>query len=213
MYCIYQSHDNADKEGNEMATVLVISQTGGVGKSTLANESAFSLDRTQTPYSFFDLDEQGGGAHETIECEDAELAIVDTPGRITDEWPEWLRNADVVVVPVRASMLEQAAFERVREMLDQYAPDVPHLIVLTHWNRYTTNREFLSWLEESKEPQETILTIPLSEAILRAQSENESVVTSSRKSSSAVKVMEFVNAVRTLAGLSEEQQKSRGLQK
>lgn len=36
-----------------MATVLVISQKGGVGKSTLANEIAFSLDRTQTPYSFF----------------------------------------------------------------------------------------------------------------------------------------------------------------
>lgn len=134
-----------------MATVLVISQKGGVGKSTLANEIAFSLDRTQTPYSFFDLDEQGGGAHDNVERDDAEVAIVDTPGRITEEWPDWLQNADVVVVPVRASMLEQAAFERVRDMLDQYAPDVPHLIVLTHWNRYTTNREFLNWLEESKD--------------------------------------------------------------
>lgn len=72
--------------------------------------------------------------------------LLDEIGRITDEWPGWLQNADPVVVPARAGMLEQAAFERVREMLDQYAPDVPHLIVLTHWNRYTTNREFLNWL-------------------------------------------------------------------
>lgn len=196
-----------------MATVLVISQKGGVGKSTLANEIAFSLDRTQTPYTFFDLDEQGGGAHETIEREDAEVAIVDTPGRITDEWPEWLQNADLVVVPVRASLLEQSAFERVRDMLNQYAPDVPHLIVLTHWNRYTTNSEFLNWLEESREPQETILTIPLSEAILRAQSANDSVVTSARKSSGAVKVMEFVNSVRTSIGLAEEQPSLKGFHK
>ena len=44
-----------------MKTILVCNQKGGVGKSLVADEIAFSFERSGIPVSFYDLDTQGGG--------------------------------------------------------------------------------------------------------------------------------------------------------
>lgn len=41
-----------------MKTILVCNQKGGVGKSLVADEIAFSFERSGIPVSFYDLDAQ-----------------------------------------------------------------------------------------------------------------------------------------------------------
>ena len=48
-----------------MKTILVCNQKGGVGKSLVADEIAFSFERSGIPVSFYDLDTQGGTLHKT----------------------------------------------------------------------------------------------------------------------------------------------------
>ena len=55
-----------------MKTILVCNQKGGVGKSLVADEIAFSFERSGIPVSFYDLDTQGGTLHETHEADGAQ---------------------------------------------------------------------------------------------------------------------------------------------
>ena len=50
-------------EVSDMKTILVCNQKGGVGKSLVADEIAFSFERSGIPVSFYDLDAQGGPLH------------------------------------------------------------------------------------------------------------------------------------------------------
>jgi len=54
-----------------MKTILVCNQKGGVGKSLVADEIAFSFERSGIPVSFYDLDAQGGTLHRTREADAA----------------------------------------------------------------------------------------------------------------------------------------------
>ena len=63
-----------------MKTIFVCNQKGGVGKSLVADEIAFSFERFGIPMSFYDLDAQGGTLHGTHEVDGAEVAVVDTSG-------------------------------------------------------------------------------------------------------------------------------------
>ena len=67
-----------------MKTILVCNQKGGVGKSLVADEIAFSFERSGIPVSFYDLDTQGGTLHETHEADGAQVAVVDTPGALQE---------------------------------------------------------------------------------------------------------------------------------
>ena len=49
-----------------MKTILVCNQKGGVGKSLVADEIAFSFERSGIPVSFYDLDTQGGTLNKTM---------------------------------------------------------------------------------------------------------------------------------------------------
>ena len=86
-----------------MKTILVANQKGGVGKSLIADEIAFSFERSGIPISFYDLDKQGGTIHSTSENPDAKVQIVDTPGALDEDLPSWMREADVLVIPTRTT--------------------------------------------------------------------------------------------------------------
>lgn len=60
-----------------MKTILVCNQKGGVGKSLVADEIAFSFERSGIPVSFYDLDAQGGTLHRTQEADGAQVAVVE----------------------------------------------------------------------------------------------------------------------------------------
>ena len=65
--------------------ILVYSEKGGVGKSTIAGIIMDSFERTGISFSFFDLDGQGASARMTTEIEDPEVIVIDTPGSLSKD--------------------------------------------------------------------------------------------------------------------------------
>lgn len=97
-----------------MKTILVCNQKGGVGKSLVADEIAFSFERSGIPVSFYDLDTQGGTLHKTHE-------------------------ADVVVIPTRTTSRDIEPLMRMRKTVfkNGYAKIV---YVMNGWNRFKAAR-------------------------------------------------------------------------
>ena len=77
-----------------MKTILVDNQKGGVGKSLVADEFAFSFERSGISVSFYNLNAQGGPLHRTHEADRSQVAVVDTPGALQEALSGWLREAD-----------------------------------------------------------------------------------------------------------------------
>lgn len=90
-----------------MYTVLFLNQKGGVGKTTLADELAFALERRGRTVAFVSTDPQGGSVHAV--CDDPDYAeacdfqVVDTAGSLNDGMADWCRAADLVLVPMLPS--------------------------------------------------------------------------------------------------------------
>lgn len=78
-----------------------------VGKTTLADELAFALERRGSTVAFVSTDPQGGSVHEV--CDDPDYAescdyqIVDTAGVLNDGMGDWCRAADVILIPMLPS--------------------------------------------------------------------------------------------------------------
>ena len=51
-----------------MYTILMLNQKGGVGKTTIADELSFALERRGKTVAFVTTDPQGGSVHEV--CDD-----------------------------------------------------------------------------------------------------------------------------------------------
>lgn len=97
---------------------------GGVGKSLLADCIAFSLERAQVPYNFYDLDNQGGTIHGTTipEREDVVAEIIDTPGALSEDVSEWMKAADVIIIPFRPTSRDIPPLLKMIDIADTFAP-------------------------------------------------------------------------------------------
>lgn len=118
-----------------MYTILIANQKGGVGKTTIADELAYALERRGRDVAFISLDPQGGSAHEGRDevDEGADYQVVDTPGVLAEGLREWCAEADFVLVPVqpsprdmqptmRAIEIAKASGARVAVAVNQYNP-------------------------------------------------------------------------------------------
>lgn len=198
-----------------MKKVLICAQKGGVWKSGLADQLAYSMDDTDTPYCFYNLDSQGDDLHADMEQSNAALAIIDTPGYITNDLPEMIADADIIVLPTRASVGDMPPFERMRDMISTYAPNTPVIVVLAAWTRWLNGKAYAQWLLDTKRSNETLVCIPQSEAVPRSAEANKSVIHYAPKTQIAAQVRKYTNAVRLNAGLPLEpeidyQKKTRG---
>lgn len=123
-----------------MHVVSFASQKGGSGKSTLAAHLSVFADRPGTPALLIDTDPQGSLAfwHELraaetpvlVKCEHKELAAVvadarreaiewvfiDTPPHASTAIADAMREADVIVVPLRPAVFDIAAVARTLDM-------------------------------------------------------------------------------------------------
>lgn len=127
-----------------MKTVLICNQKGGVGKTLIADELAFALERDAIPFNFYDLDAQGSAIHQTTETPDAVVSIVDTAGALQSNLAKWIEQADFIIVPTMISNRDAAPLERMIQILENYK-HVPTLYVFNRWNRFNITKEFIAW--------------------------------------------------------------------
>ncbi len=149
-----------------MKTILVCNQKGGVGKSLVADEIAFSFERSGIPVSFYDLDAQGGTLHRTQEADGAQVAVVDTPGALQEALSEWLREADVVVIPTRTTSRDIEPLMRMRKAVFKHSR-AKIVYVMNGWNRFKASRDFMEWFGGLAGDQ-TVVALPQSEAFVQA---------------------------------------------
>lgn len=184
--------------------ILICSQKGGVGKTTIADELMWSLDRTDIPYSFMNLDPQPGVTHEPLEREDAYVVVIDTPGAIQTDMADMMKDADLIIIPCKASMRDMQPLENVRKLAETSAPDTPVIIVLNDWNRYTSNRQFSEWLKDTQRKNETFTSMIHSEQVVQAAMADESVITHIPGIKAAAAMLRAINVIRTQAGMDPE---------
>lgn len=187
-----------------MKTVLVCNQKGGVGKSLIADELAFSFERSGVPICFYDLDRQGGVIHQTSEREDATVAVVDTPGALQQELKDWIAAADVIIIPTRTTSRDIEPLQRMQRAVQAaQAKGVPVLYVLNGFNRFRASSDFLEWFKQSVS-KEQIYTLPQSEQFVQASAAGVSVIEYAKHSSAARDTKDLCNAVRKLVGMKKE---------
>lgn len=188
-----------------MERVFFINIKGGAGKTTLANELAWSLDRTGTPYSYYDLDEQGGSPHVDKKDAAAVIQIADTPSAPSaDDLEAWAKAATVAVIPTRSGRLDLYAFRETLDTIRAANPDAKILIIQNQWNRWTTAREFGEWLEKTA-PSIPVRQVPASEMMAQATALGKSIKERAPKAPATAATIDAVNAIREAAGLEREE--------
>ena len=181
-----------------MKTILVCNQKGGVGKSLVADEIAFSFERSGIPVSFYDLDTQGGTLHKTHEADGAQVAVVDTPGALQEGLADWLKEADVVVIPTRTTSRDIEPLMRMRKAVFKNG-HAKIVYVMNGWNRFKASRDFMEWFEGLAGDQ-TVAKLPQSEAFVQAGAAGKSVVEFDRRGKAAKATLALVGTVREAAG-------------
>ena len=176
-----------------MKTILVCNQKGGVGKSLVADEIAFSFERSGIPVSFYDLDTQGGTLHETHEADGAQVAVVDTPGALQEGLADWLKEADVVVIPTRTTSRDIEPLMRMRKAVFKNG-HAKIVYVMNGWNRFKAGLA----------GDQTVATLPQSEAFVQAGAAGKSVVEFDRRGKAAKATLALVGTVREAAGFPKE---------
>ena len=166
-----------------MKTILVCNQKGGVGKSLVADEIAFSFERSGIPVSFYDLDTQGGTLHKTHEADGAQ-------------------EADVVVIPTRTTSRDIEPLMRMRKAVFKNGR-AKIVYVMNGWNRFKASRDFMEWFEGLAGDQ-TVATLPQSEAFVQAGAAGKSVVEFDRRGKAAKATLALVGTVREAAGFPKE---------
>lgn len=128
-----------------MKTLAILSQKGGVGKTTLATALAVAAEREGRSAAVFDLDPQASAAFwkDTREAEGpavvavpsarlphvlraaeeggCDLAIIDTPPFAKDIAFEAAQQADLVLIPTRPAVLDVMAMTKTLELVRHYA--------------------------------------------------------------------------------------------
>lgn len=188
-----------------MKRIFIMNVKGGTGKTTIANEIAHSLERTGTPYSYFDLDGQGGSSFEESITDEALVQIADTPSAADGEdIAKWSRAADVVIIPTRPSMRDVDSFLETLQTAEKENPGAQIIIIQNMNNHYTTAKQFGEWLKRTTD--KPVYLIPNSEAILQSTAQKVSVVeTAGKRNKARVAVLAAVNAIRAAAGLQKEE--------
>ena len=128
-----------------MKTVLICNSKGGVGKTLIADELCWKLEKDNIKYSFANLDNQGSAFHQTKEDPKAEVRIVDTAGALNESLASWLKEADFIIVPTMMSRQDKEPLERMIRLLSPYADKIPTLYVFNRWDRFNFTKEFINY--------------------------------------------------------------------
>ena len=179
-----------------MKNILISNTKGGVGKSLIADELAFSFERTDIPYNFYDLDSQGGTLHRTSKKENATVSVIDTPATLNDQLGQWISSADLIIIPTRTTSRD------IEEIVNRNNNKCNVIYVLNAFNRWRASNDFYEWL--SRYVNSTILFLPQSELFVQASAYRKSVVDYAPKSKAAIAILELCNKVREFLNITLE---------
>lgn len=189
-----------------MKTIVVATEKGGVGKTTVAEELAFSFERTGTPFEYRDLDGQGGTRHRGHADEGAVVRIVDMPAALPVDTREdvaaALASADVVVVPMKATPYDVQPLLRTLEVVGNYTK-APVLVVVNMANRFKVASQVLDWVKD-KVGESDVVVLPQAEAFPQSQGLGCSVLRLGSKSPAALAIKDMCDEVRSRIGLCVE---------
>lgn len=159
---------------NTMKTILVCNQKGGAGKTLIADEIAFALNRAGIKYNFYDLDHQGGSIHKNHEERFAKYAIVDTPGSLQKDLVEWMKSADLIIIPTKMSSRDIQPLQSMIDIVNKPEIKAPVIYVLNGWNRFRASHDFVEWFEMNYQNANKVL-LPQSELFVQCGSAGVSV--------------------------------------
>ncbi|MDR1016655.1 MAG: AAA family ATPase [Coriobacteriales bacterium] len=166
-----------------MKTVLLVNQKGGSGKTTIADELVFNLERKGHKVTFQSLDAQGGSIHYgSMPDEDTEYRVIDSPGAMPKEFKNWCSAADIIIIPTKPGIPDLAPFNRTYSAARQAAPKAHIGIVVNFYDaRRVVDRNFV---EEFVKPLmlDVFAYIPSTTQVARAQAEQISVFDYDRNS-------------------------------
>lgn len=183
-----------------MKTVLIMNPKGGVGKSLIADELAFSLERSGIPYSFYDLCGQGGTIHETNKNPKAKARIVDTAAGIIKETKDFINDADLIVIPTRMTSRDIEALDRIRDIVKKNSK-CPVVFVMNCYDESCS--KFMEYFNTSFK-EEVVYKLPQSKNFVEASSSMVSVVEMDESSEAANSIQELCNGIIKEIGLENE---------
>ena len=132
------------------------------------------------------------------------LAVVDTPGALQSQLTDYMKAADVIVIPTRTTSRDIEPLQRMQVAVRANAPKAKVVIyVLNGWNRWRASNDFLEWFK-GQVGNGAIVKLPQSESFVHASAYGRSVVEYSRFGKSVEATRELCNTVRKAIGFPEE---------
>ena len=161
-----------------MYTVLFLNQKGGVGKTTLADELAFALERRGKTVAFVSTDPQGGSIHEV--CDDPDFAescdfqIVDTAGALRHGMDDWCRAADLILIPMLPSTRDMEPTMRTLKIARNSGTKAVVYVIVNNFYAYgILDRQLVEYLDAEHVP--VMVKVPRAVALSNAASRGVSV--------------------------------------
>lgn len=158
-----------------MYTILILNQKGGVGKTTIADELAFALERRGYDVGFQNLDNQGGAVHQASLIDGTEdYVVIDTPGTLSKDCAKWCKAADVVLMPTHASNLDLVPLLRCWDIAADSGMRGKRAVVVNKYDpRRRADQDFIRFLQNAEMP--VWAEIPQATAFVQANAYAESV--------------------------------------
>ena len=169
-----------------MKTILVTNQKGGVGKTTVADELAFALERRGYNVCFQNLDPQGMVLHSpSIPDEETDYYVIDTPPTLSPDFSRWCRAADVIIMPTRASTFDLRPLQRCYELANKSKTKAKIGILVNFYDpRRLADADFVIFLQNAG--MMVWGTLPTTTAIIQAQGLQISVAEHKKQSKAAI---------------------------
>lgn len=181
-----------------MKKILFANQKGGVGKTLLSDSTAFYFEK-KLKVNFYDMDQQGGAIHKTKLSDDADLAIIDTPGALQSHMRQWIAEADVVVIPTNCNRYDMEPLNRMMEIAAEFDKE-KFIIVFNRWNRCLGTAEFINWFSKVYPGYKTFF-MPNSVALTDAAAQSKSILDFKPKHKAAIAMSDFMDLLEKTVGV------------
>ncbi|MEW4402884.1 ParA family protein [Enterococcus sp. AN402] len=159
--------------------ILMLNQKGGVGKTTLADEIAFTLERRGFSVAFVSTDPQGGQIHELCMdmsvIENSDFQVIDTAGQLKEDMKVWCREANVILVPILPSPRDLEPTLRTLELIRSSNTTAKVFVVINNfYSLGVLDRELSAFFDS--ENIDVLGKVPRAVALSQASAANKSVI-------------------------------------